>query len=218
MSTQILVNPYPFGNEVNQRSQTVTGTIVLFGAVQVTSPPTTGDALNWLNMVTGNANNENFLGQGKGNAAALITGLSASLRTVTATAANNFTVGQVVRFVDLTTTLGLLLNGTSAIVVTASPTQFTFLSPATGSGSGETGIAVSGGNFFTLAVNPVPFSVKLWSLTGSGYVYQYVESSPAIATFEVGSGSEPLALVSGSYPACVLADVVAFEARFAKDI
>ena len=43
-----------------------------------------------------------------------------------------------------TSALGLLLNGVTVTVVTASSTQFTFLSSATGTGTSEVGLAVSG--------------------------------------------------------------------------
>ena len=128
--------------------------------------------MNWANLITGNGYNEsNPVGAGvAGNAAAIVTGLSGSGTTVTVTANNNFTVGQIVSFLGLTTTLGLLLNGTSARIATVSGTQFTFASTATGAGSGENGLVVSGDKFFTLGVSGPNLTASVTSLSVSGGV------------------------------------------------
>jgi hypothetical protein len=158
MSNQIFVHPYPFcGREYLQMSSVLNGSIQLYG-----SYPSGGEPLNWNNLVSAFGINEvNPLGMGKSfaNGSANVTALSASTGTITATAANNFIVGQTVKFVGCTTTLGLLLNGQTFTVVTASATAFTFLSAATGSGSSETGIVVSQGSPILNIASPPPLSL-----------------------------------------------------------
>lgn len=141
MSNQLLIDPFPGGKEITSSAQIFNGSVALSG-----SAVTTGEPLNWSNIVTGVGYNEiNREGNGQhGQSTALVTAFSASGGTVTATAANNFSVGQQVTFVGNTSALGLLLNGVTVTVVTASSTQFTFLSSATGTGTSEVGIAVSG--------------------------------------------------------------------------
>jgi hypothetical protein len=140
MANQILVDPFPGGIDIASQVETVQGSIVLAG-----SAVSTGEPLNWTNMVSGVGYNEiNRLGEGvHGTATALVTTFAASSGTVTATAANNFSPGWQVTFVGNTSTLGLLLNGVTVTVVTATATNFTFLSTATGTGTGEVGLAVA---------------------------------------------------------------------------
>lgn len=143
MATQIFINPYPYlGKDNTQGGTILNGSILLYG-----SYPSGGDPLNWTNIVSGFSYNElNPIGLGNAlaNAGAQVTALSASGGVITATAKNDFIVGQQVKFVGCTTTLGLLLNGQTVTVATASATQFTFSNAATGTGSSETGIVVSG--------------------------------------------------------------------------
>ena len=115
-------------------------------------------------------NEVNRLGGGAhGSATALVMAFSASTGTVTATAANNFQVGQLVTFLGNTSTLGLLLNGVTVQVVTASATQFTFLLSATGSGSGEVGLAVTANsNVFPLQGANATIAATVTALSASG--------------------------------------------------
>jgi hypothetical protein len=177
MANQIFATPYPKGMEMTQRAQHVFGKIQLAASVgdQFGGP----EALNWTNILTGSVY---ATGGTNASGTALITALSASGGTITATAANRFSVGQSISFVGLTTTIGLLLNGTTAIVATASSTSFTFLSTATGSGSSETGMAVSGSKFYTYGIpgNGVSATVTSLSATAaSGGTPAYVTVTAA---------------------------------------
>ena len=165
MANQILVDPFPGGRDIGSQVDTWSGTIALAG-----SAVTTGEPLNWSNIVTGVGYNEiNRLGEGThGSATALVTAFSASSGTVTATAANNFSVGQQVTFVGCTTTLGKLLNGVTVTVVTASSTQFTFTSSATGTGTSEVGLAVSGRNVYPLQSANAAITGSVTALSASG--------------------------------------------------
>ncbi len=138
MANVILVDPFPGGKSIESAAEVIRGSVVLCG-----SAVSTGEPLNWANMNEGVGYNEiNREGGGvHGTGAAFVTTFSASAGTVTATANNNFQVGQLVTFVGNTTVLGLLLNGVTVQIVTASATQFTFLSTATGSGTSEVGVA-----------------------------------------------------------------------------
>jgi hypothetical protein len=142
MANQLFVDPYPFGGiDFTQASEIINGSIVFAGSFAAT-----GEPINFANMVTGIGYNEkNFVGNGPtlNTGSALVTAFSASAGTVTATAANNFPVGAKITFLGNTSVLGLLLNGTTAPVLTASATQFTFASSATGTGSSEVGLAVN---------------------------------------------------------------------------
>lgn len=160
MSNQLLVNPYPSGTDLIQRSQILNGTIVFAGAYGNPEP------INWANLISGFGYNETLppqYGSG-GNASALVTALSASGGTITATAANRFVVGQKVTFVGCTTTLGLLLNGVTVTVVTASSTQFTFANASTGTGTSETGMAVSGSPFYLAGLQGSQITAPVTSL------------------------------------------------------
>jgi len=140
MANQILVDPFPGGIDISSVSETICGSIALCG-----SAVSTGEPLNWQNLVTGVGYNEvNRKGDGAhGTGNALVTTLATSAGVITATASNNFIVGQLVTFVNCTTTLGLLLNGLTFAVVSASSSQFTFTSSLTGAGTGETGMAIN---------------------------------------------------------------------------
>lgn len=168
MATQIFTNPWPFaGKDNTQNSILANGSIELYG-----SYPSGGEPINWASIVAGFAYNElNPMGLGvaKANASAQVTALSASAGTITATAANNFIVGQSVSFIGCTTTLGLLLNGQTFTILTCSATQFTFTSSSTGTGSSETGIAVSGTPHVMYgAFVPSTATVSVTALSASG--------------------------------------------------
>lgn len=142
MASQLLVNPFPAGKFDAQGITAIHGSIVLAG-----SAVATGEPIYWNNLVTGIGYNEaNFQGNGQahGAASAVVTALSASGGVITATAANNFSVGSPVTFVGCTTQLGAKLNGFTFNVASASSSQFTFASTATGTGSSENGLAISG--------------------------------------------------------------------------
>ena len=165
MANQILLDPFPGGRDVASQADTWSGSIALAG-----SAVATGEPLNWASVITGIGYNEiNRLGEGtRGSATALVTTLAAASGTITATAANNFSVGQQVTFVGCTSVLGLLLNGVTVTIVTASATQFTFLSSATGTGTSEVGLAVSGRGVFPLqSANPAIAST-VTALSASG--------------------------------------------------
>ncbi len=142
MANQLFSHPWPFcGKQPFMETVVVNGSLQLYG-----SYPSGGEPINWANIVSAFGVNEvNPLGMGKSfaNGSANVTVLSASGGTITATAANNFVAGQTVKFVGCTSTLGLLLNGQTFVIVTASSTNFAFLSSSTGTGTGETGIVIS---------------------------------------------------------------------------
>ena len=140
MASQLFTYPFPYGVDNTQRAQIVRGVLALYGA-----SVTTGEPMNWSNNITGIPYNlVNFAGNGvNGNGNALVTAISNNGTTVTATAANNFAVGQSVTFQNCTTTIGAELNGLTFTIATCSSSQFTFASALTGSGSGETGQVVS---------------------------------------------------------------------------
>jgi hypothetical protein len=167
MANQILLDPFPGGRDIGSQADTWSGTIALAG-----SATATGEPLNWSNVITGVGYNEiNRLGEGThGNSTALVTAFSASTGTVTATAANNFSVGQQVTFAGNTSVLGLLLNGVTVTVVTASATQFTFLSSATGTGTSEVGLAVSGRTVSPLQAGNPAIAATVTALSASGGV------------------------------------------------
>lgn len=166
MSNQIFAYPYPRGVDDTLRALRVRGSILLAG-----SAVSTGEPLNWAAMVAGIPYNEtNFVGKGTklNKGSALVTTFSGSGTVVTATAANNFSPGQFVTFAGNTSTLGLLLNGLTFTVVTASTTQFTFASTASGSGTGEVGFAYSGKSFQLLAKGSQALLATVTSLAVSG--------------------------------------------------
>jgi hypothetical protein len=142
MANQLFVNPWPYaGIDFTQNSEIINGTLVLAGSFA-----STGEPINWGNLVTGIGYNEkNFVGQGAtlNTGCAFVTAFSASGGIVTATANNNIPVGSAITFVGNTSVLGLLLNGGSFTVLTQSATQFTFASSATGTGTSEVGLAVN---------------------------------------------------------------------------
>ena len=158
MANVLLVDPFPAGKGITSNYEVFNGTLILAG-----SAVSTGEPLNWNTMVTGIGYNEiNREGGGQhGRDTALVTAFSASGGTVTATAANNFLVGQAVTFSGNTSTLGLLLNGVTVTVVTASATQFTFVSTATGTGTSEVGVA------YTANANVFPLQGANQAITGS---------------------------------------------------
>jgi hypothetical protein len=185
MANQIFASNYPKGMQMEQRFQHVFGKIQLAASVgnQFGGP----ESLDWTNILTGAVY---ATGGTNSNGTALITALSASAGTITATAANRFVVGQSITFVGLTTTIGLLLNGQTVQVVTATSSQFTFVNTATGSGSGETGMAVSGSKFFTygLTGNNVTATVTSLSATAaSGGTPAYITVTAANNFFKGAS-------------------------------
>lgn len=168
MGNQILVDPFPGGKDISSQVETFNGSIALCG-----SAVATGEPLNWANLVTGiNYNSVNRAGDGThGTGNALVTVFAASGGTVTATSNNNFAPGQLLTFVACTSTLGLLLNGQTVQVVTASATSFTFLSSATGSGTGETGMAVTANsNVYPLQGANKAINATVTALSASGGV------------------------------------------------
>lgn len=169
MSVQILVNPYPYGVTSEQNVYRVRGSIALAG-----SATAAGEPLNWNALATGNGYNE-ILNGAQGRNTALVTAFTAGtagsppIAIITATAANNFFPTQNVTFVGNTSVLGLLLNGITVQVLTASPTKFTFASDLVGDGSNEVGLAVAAQ---TYPVLPVPGSgtitVPVTAVSASG--------------------------------------------------
>lgn len=129
MSSQLLVNPYPYGSDLTQRGETLSGSVLLAGAAV-----STGEPLDWSTMSSGIRYAEiNFAGNGvHGSDTALVTGLSASGGVITVTAANNFVPGQLVTFKGCTTVFGLLMNGLTFTVSTVTTgTSFTIVSAIT---------------------------------------------------------------------------------------
>jgi len=191
MANQILVNPYPYGSDCTQNVQAIRGSIVLAG-----SSTSNGEFLDWTKLASGIGYNEvNFAGQQQnGSGAAYVTALSGDGTTVTATANNNFSVGDILTFVGATTTLGLLLNGVQVTVASASATQFTFASTATGSGSGEVGLAVTTNapdGLLTGARSGVNLTVTALSADGTTITVTAANNllPGAEVTFSVATGS-----------------------------
>lgn len=166
MSSQLFVNPWPRGVDDTLHSLVLSGSVLLAG-----SAVATGEPINWNSIISAISYNEtNFLGAGTkyNTGSAYVTTFAASGGTVTATANNNYTPGQPVTFEGNTSALGLLLNGVTVTVVTASATQFTFLSGATGSGSSETGFSYSGKPYHLLASRGAKLTAPVTSLAVSG--------------------------------------------------
>jgi hypothetical protein len=171
MANQLFVNPFPYGQDNTQRDEIIDGSLVICGSAVST---TVGESINWQNLLSGLGYNEsNFRGSGGtqfglNNGSALVTTFSASAGTVTATANNNFYVGQKVTFLGNTSVLGLLLNGVTVTVVTATSSNFTFLSAATGTGASEVGMAVSGKLFIPNAFIGPTISTAITATSASG--------------------------------------------------
>lgn len=168
MANQLLVNPFPLGVSESQYFQELNGSIQLAG-----SAVATGEPINWSDLVSGIGYNEiNYLGNGvNGNGTALVTALSGDGTTVTATAANNFSANQQVKFKGCTSAMGLLLNGVSVTIVTASSSQFTFLNAANTTGSNEVGIAVVDKSVHPLLVGTAPTkTVAVTGVSASGSI------------------------------------------------
>lgn len=142
-----------------------------------------------------------------------VTALSASGTTLTVTAANKLLPGAVVQIVVATGTLGPKLAGLNLPVIQSTGTAFTATMPSalTGTTGTGTGTGVNG---------VVPYSVKFWSALNSGYVYQYSSTFGTLfvdAQTNAAAAGDPLAkLAAAAYPAGVLADVIKYEAKFAK--
>lgn len=165
MANQLLLDPFPTGKAINSSFEVFSGSISLAG-----SAVSTGEPINWSNIITGIPYNEvNRLGEGlHGSGQSYVTVFSASSGIVTATANNNFKVGQLLTFVGCVSALGLLLNGITVQVVTASATAFTFLSAATGSGTSETGMAVNANSqVFPLQGSNGPIATTVTALSAS---------------------------------------------------
>lgn len=142
-----------------------------------------------------------------------VTALSASGTTLTVTAANNFLPGAQVQIVVATGTLGPKLAGLNLAVISSTSTAFTATMPSALTGTTGTGTGTG--------INPPqPLSVKFWSSLDSGYTYQYNSTTGCLfvmAQTASASAGDPLAKIpAAAYPAGVLADVIKFEARFAK--
>lgn len=202
MANQLFINPYPYGQDNTQRMEIMDGSVVLCGASTAS-----GEPINWQNILSGLGYNEKNLcglggtGYGTNNGSSLVTTLSASGGTITATAANNFYVGQKVTFIGCTSTLGLLLNGVTVIVVTASASNFTFLSASTGTGTGEVGMAVSGKLYIPNAFNGPNLTATITAASASGGLVTITAANNflpgANISFNAGvSGSLLLALVA----------------------
>ena len=142
-----------------------------------------------------------------------VTALSASGTTLTVTAANKLLPGAVAQISVATGTLGPKLAGLNLTVLNSTGTAFTAVMPSALSGTTGTGTG-------TGVNGPQPYSVKVWSELNSGYVYQYASTTGCLFVMAQTSGAaagDPLAkLAAAAYPAGVLADVVKFEAKFAK--
>ena len=187
MSSQLLVNPFPLGVTDHQNYQELSGSILLAGAAV-----TTGEPINWSDLISGIGYNEiNYLGNGvHGNATALVTAFSGDGTTVTATAANNFSVGQRIRFKGNTSAMGLLLNGRCATVATQSSSQFTFASTANTTGTGEVGMAISDSTVQPLLVGPnKPMSITVTAVSASGSVATITAANAALPGAQVSFGT-----------------------------
>lgn len=193
MANQIFVDPFPLGKSIESGVQVFRGAIALAG-----SAVSTGEPLNWASLISGEVYNQvSLTGNGvHGSNQAYVTTLAASTGTITATANNNFQVGELLTFVACTSTLGLLLNGVIVQVVTASATQFTFLSASTGTGTGELGMAVSANqqvfplqratNTLSVTVSALSASGSTLTVTGANFFVAGAQVVVAVATGTLG--------------------------------
>jgi hypothetical protein len=144
-----------------------------------------------------------------------VTALSASGTTLTVTAANKLLPGAVVYVSVATGTLGPKLAGLALPVIQSTGTAFTATMPSALTGTTGTGTA-------TGVNGVVPYSVKVWSELASGYTYQYNSTFGTLFVMQVPASSAltsaapQSALAAAAYPAGVLADLIKFEARFAR--
>jgi hypothetical protein len=141
MANQLMVNHFPAGFDNGTGDLTVNGSVILAG-----SAVSTGEPINWNNMMTGLGYNEiNYRGNGQnGGSAAFTTGFAVSAGTCTVTANNNFQAGWQVVFLGNTQTLSALFNNVAPVtIVTATATTFTFTTTQTGTTTtGDVGLAV----------------------------------------------------------------------------
>jgi len=187
MANQLLVNPFPLGINESQYYQELNGSIQLAG-----SAVTTGEPINWSDLVSGIGYNEvNYLGNGvNGNGTALVTALSGDGTTVTATAANNFSVGQQIKLKGCTTAMGLLLNGVSVTITTASSSQFTFLNSANTTGSNEVGMAVVDKSIHPLLVGTAPTqTITVTAVSASGSVCTVTATNNLLPGAQISFGT-----------------------------
>src|SRR6185437_12928637 len=139
------------------------------------------------------------------------TALSASGGVVTVTAANTLLPGAQVVITSATSGIGATISGQTLTVLNSTSTAFTVKSSATGA---------TGTGTFSGINPPQPFSVKVWSELGSGYIYQYSRTTGVLyvmAQTSSAAAGDPLAkLGAAAYPAGVLNDLVRYEAKFIK--
>ena len=121
--------------------------------------------------------------------AAQITGASGDgISTVTYTANNNFSVGDVVTVLGLTNSA---FNLTNVPVATATSTQFTVSSNASGTLTGQTGVATLG--YFQIGLNdsylqtPVETPITIFGATPSSYNYSTTVSSTDYVSVSVST-------------------------------
>lgn len=159
MANQILVDNFPGGRSIESAAEIFRGSIALCG-----SAVSTGEPLNWANLVSGVGYNEiNRLGGGAhGSATALTTGFAVAAGVCTVTAANNFQVGQQVTFLGNTGTLSKAFNGVIVTIASVTSSAFTFATAITGTTTtGDVGLAV------TANANVFPLQGANGAITGT---------------------------------------------------
>ena len=180
MANQLFANNNPYSGDLLQKSQVVYGSVVLAGAAV-----TTGEPLNWSNILIGVGYNEsNLMGNGVvGASSAQTTGFAISGGVCTVTAANNFSVGQSIIFLANTQTLSTKFNGLTFTVATATSSQFTFATSITGvTTTGDVGLAVSGTPLRILGLTRNTITAPVTSLAAtvaSGGVPAYITVTAA---------------------------------------
>jgi hypothetical protein len=189
--TATAANSFAPGQKVIFKGCTTTLGLLLNG-VAVTVVTASASQFTFLSVATGSGSGETgmavsgggyqMLAKGSQALSAAVTSLAVSGGIITVTAANYYLPGAQVTFSGLGTTLGLLMNGVKFTVLASTGTAFTLASTLTGSAGSDTGTA-TGNN------PPQPHSVRFWSATASGYLYQYNETLGQLFVFEGGAGT-----------------------------
>ena len=122
------------------------------------------------------------LAKGPGAQNATVTNISLTSGIVTVTAANYYLPGAQVTFSGLSTTLGAKMNGKNFIVLSSTGAAFTVATSLTGADGSESGTA-TGWN------PPQPYKVVFSGANGSGYIYEYDESTGCLFAFSGTSGT-----------------------------
>jgi hypothetical protein len=101
---------------------------------------------------------------------ATITAATGASGTITYTATNTFTAGQIVTVTGLTVTTGTILNVSNMIIASATSSQFTVINPTVGTATSQSGTA-------TVAVSNTTATVTIATLTANTSSILYTTSA-----------------------------------------